>query len=129
MSKTEKPYKEGETLYEVCLDSDTGKFETDIWIVRTIRGGKITAICKNEYTWVKLTKKHGDWGWDPNIPAIWRETWAVGRHPRRNIRRTRLEAWTLERDQLKSWMDEGEMLDKAIKTADAQISKHKKAKT
>lgn len=66
----------GQPLYCVGEEPD-GKATIETWIVRTIRGGKITAIWKLSHTWGKRSKKHGDIGWCDPIPTWCRKTWRV----------------------------------------------------
>lgn len=68
------PLKVGQTLYNIGVAED-GSPTTETWIIRTIRGGKVTAIWKLSHTWGKRTKKHGDFGWLDPIPAWCRRTW------------------------------------------------------
>jgi hypothetical protein len=72
--------KPGDILYQV-LHEDDGKPTMEEWHIRTIRGGKITAIWKLPHTWGKRSKKHGDFGWLDPIPAWCRQTWRVGSKP------------------------------------------------
>lgn len=117
-------YKVGQVLYSVSYDTEKSKFYSEEWHVRTIRGGQVTAIMKDEFTWVKLSKTHGDWGWAKSIPPLWRETWAEGTTPGRGIAPTRLGAWKAVRKELaRGWiLDEGPELEKALATADRMIS-------
>lgn len=66
--------KIGKTLYYVGSEPD-GNATIETWIIRTIRGGKITAIWKLSCTWGKRSKKAGDFGWLDPIPAWCRRTW------------------------------------------------------
>jgi len=67
--------KVGDIYYRFDIDDETAKYEWDIYIVRTVRGGKATAIMKNVCTWGKRSKKHGDFGWLPAIDQMWRKSW------------------------------------------------------
>lgn len=68
--------KPGDTLYAI-LHEDDGTPTVERWIVRTVRGGKATAIWKLSHTWGKRSKKHGDFGWLDPIPAWCRRTWPL----------------------------------------------------
>lgn len=68
--------KVGQTLYMIGAETD-GTPTVETWIIRTIRGGKITAIWKLSHTWGKRSKKHGDFGWRDPIPAWCRKTWRI----------------------------------------------------
>ena len=69
-------YRKGQTLYMIGCEED-GRPTTETWIVRTIRGGRITAIWKLSHTWGKRSKKNGDFGWIDPIPAWCRKTWVA----------------------------------------------------
>lgn len=71
-------YKISQVLYYVHADEDTGKVSIDEWIVRTIRGGRVYAIVKTPWTWVKLSNKHFDWGWAKDIPNYCRDSCREG---------------------------------------------------
>lgn len=68
------PLTIGQTLYMIGGEPD-GKATVETWMIRTIRGGKITAIWKLSHTWGKRSRKHGDYGWLDPIPAWCRKTW------------------------------------------------------
>jgi len=80
--------KKGQVLW-LCSVFD-GKIEFEEWIVRSIQnrtfkpmilrllGAPRKAVVvylvrkvKND-TWIKISKKHFDWGWSKNIPSIYR---------------------------------------------------------
>ena len=67
-------YRKGQILYQIGCEED-GKPSMETWVIRTIRGGKITAIWKLSCTWGKRSKKHGDYGWLDRIPSWCRKTW------------------------------------------------------
>lgn len=67
----------GQSLYSISNEPD-GKATVDTYVVRTIRGGKITAIWKLAgITWGKRSPKTGDYGWLAKIPAWCRKTWTI----------------------------------------------------
>lgn len=72
--------KPGKVYYHISADDD-GKLAAETWIVRTVRGGKVTAIWKLPWTWGKRSTKTGDYGWLARIPAWCRRTWPVGSEP------------------------------------------------
>jgi len=72
--------KPGKVYYGIVHD-DNGKPSFDEWVVRTVRGGKVTAILKASFTWGKRSTKAGDYGWLPRIPAWCRTTWRIDREP------------------------------------------------
>jgi hypothetical protein len=72
--------KPGKVYYAITI-TDDGKITVENWVVRTVRGGKITAIWKLPYTWGKRSTKNGDFGWLKNIPTWCRRTWKVDTEP------------------------------------------------
>lgn len=71
-------YKTGKHLYNVYVDDD-GKVFLSEHIVRTIRGGYVHAVQKeNGMTWVKQSKKNGDFGWANSIPDYCRDKVEIG---------------------------------------------------
>jgi hypothetical protein len=109
-------WKVGQIFYYVSTDEETGKVEFDEYHVRTIRGGFVHAILKAPYTWGKISKKHGDFGWLPRIPKWTREKWPVDGAPR-NMFMTKLAAL---RDEIKTQdprnFDDPAIYEKAMKT-------------
>lgn len=86
-------YKTGKILYHVYVDSDDGKFFLSEYIVRTVRGGYAYAVKKeNGTTWVKKSKKSGDFGWSDSIPSYYREKTKVG-EPFCGLQTTKLAAY------------------------------------
>lgn len=67
-------FKIGQELYRAWAD-DEGKCQCDVWVVRTIKAGKITAIERNEWTWVRNPDKFGG-------PRVWAKS--IGKHERRS---------------------------------------------
>lgn len=90
----------GAVLFSVFSHVDNGKTTTEIqeWVVRTIRarrnsltwrgmdmtrGGSekpkaVNMVQKNEFTWGKLSKKTGDYGWLKNIHSCYKRQFSVG---------------------------------------------------
>ncbi len=52
-------YRLGQKLVRCLIDGDTLRPSYDVYMVRSIRGGKVYAVLVNEFTWVKLA-----WGRD-----------------------------------------------------------------
>ncbi len=96
--------KPGSVFYSVYVDYDDNEskpiLELDEWHVRSIRaksgsmtrnGKKITGltetrpqvnlILKDSVTWIKRTKRHGDWGWAYSIPNEYRRQFLLGETP------------------------------------------------
>ena len=107
-------FRVGQQLFAVLV-SDSGSCEMQTWEVRTVRGGNVTAIQRNPWTWVKLSTKHGHWGWAKNIDSIWRKTWKQNQNPD-HLSRTKKAAW---KSLLKSRLNyvEPEAAEKARATA------------
>jgi hypothetical protein len=67
-------HKKGDVRYLCyCNAEDNFKITFNTMVCRSIIGGYSYWIHKIQgITWVKLSSKHGDWGWDPNLDSIWR---------------------------------------------------------
>lgn len=72
--------KPGKVYYAIVPEAD-GRPSWNEWHVRTVRGGKATAILKASFTWGKRSSKAGDYGWLDRIPAWCRHTWRLDRNP------------------------------------------------
>lgn len=68
--------KIGDTLYSVTVDE--GLISATSYVVRSKRHGSFYLIVKNSATWVKLSRKNGDWGWAANIPDCFRTDHPIG---------------------------------------------------
>lgn len=90
----------GATLYSAyACETDSGiKTGINLWVVRTIRARRnsltrygfsisdprfvlpkmVNLVQKNAWTWGKLSKKTGDYGWQKSIPAEYRKQFSVG---------------------------------------------------
>jgi hypothetical protein len=90
----------GAVLYSVLSYVVDGKTKTEIieWVVRTIRARRnsltwrgvdmtrgnaekpkaVNMVQKNEFTWGKLSKKTGDYGWLKNIHSGYKRQFSVG---------------------------------------------------
>ena len=82
--------KIGQSYFRISADDD-GKTDWGEYVVRTIRGGRVHAIWKTSFTWVKKSSKHFDWGWADYIPDWCRESWRVGDKPQ-YVHSTKLQA-------------------------------------
>lgn len=87
-------YKIGQALYQVYTGDEINNYKCELWtyIVRSERGGFFYAIYKTEFTWVKQSKKHGDWGWAKVIDPLYRDKTPVG-EKFRDLHTTKLAAW------------------------------------
>lgn len=85
-------WKVGQSLWMLLVDEETGQPKMEEYIIRTIRGGKVTAIWKLQCTWGKRSTKHGDFGWLKRIPAWTRGTWKVDGKLPMNLFTTKLQA-------------------------------------
>jgi hypothetical protein len=109
-------YHIGMILYTVLADDETGTARMEEWMVRTIRGGKVYAIWKNEFTYVKRSKVHGDWGWAKSIPQIYRRKWSKLQMPQ-CLHFTKQEAWNNAlADNVIQWWEDGPAKDKFVRT-------------
>lgn len=90
-------YRIGQKLYSISVE-DNGKCNLRTHIVRTIRGGILYAILKNEYTWGnkaaigKRFSRTENYGWLDPIPSCWREACKVG-EKFRYLHTTERAAW------------------------------------
>lgn len=109
-------WKVGQILYWIMADEENGKISFEEYQIRTIRGGYVYAILKAEWTWGKVSKKHGDFGWLPRIPAWCRKKWKVDGEPH-DLFKTKLAAI---RDEIKTQdprnFDDPAIYEKAMKT-------------
>ena len=72
-------YRISEILYSCEIDDETGRASYCEWGIRSICGGKVHAILRDEFTRVKLRRgKDQMRGWAKYIPACCRETRAIG---------------------------------------------------
>ena len=79
-------------LYRVDVE-DSGTCVLGIYIVRTIRGGYAYAVEKVQgVTWIKKSKKNGDYGWDDSINKMWRSKIKEG-EKFHNLHTTKLAAY------------------------------------
>lgn len=119
-------YKEGQKLFSVDFEEKPDgqlTFQSHEWIVRTIRGDKVTAIRRTRDTWVKRSTRHGDWGWAKSINKRDRVTFDVTRKVRSGVFLTLSEAWEDARDTVERYADDSEYKEMALRTCKAQISK------
>lgn len=84
-------YKVGQVFYSASAYDD-GSCAIDEWHIRTIRGGYVHSIMKNDITWGKRSKKNGDFGWLKSIPVWTRQKWRVDGAPVARIKSTKLAA-------------------------------------
>lgn len=127
--------KIGQKLYSVGpLDGD-GKIEWDEYIVRTIRGGKVFATCKNSSTWGKVSKHHGDFGWLDPVHSVWRKSWRVDEDIPSwfTIATTRKGALKLAIAQQKKWGSDEDYddpipgrNDRIVKTLESMLKRERK---
>ena len=58
-------FKKGDDLYQAWFD--LGSIEYRTWRVSHVTPDRVFFIMVNAATWVKRSKKHGDFGWAKNI--------------------------------------------------------------
>lgn len=118
--EVQRAMKPGTVLFEVDIDVD-GTCRIQHWVVRTVRGGKVTAIRKDQFTWVKRSLRNHDWGWADDIRSYDRRSWPIGAAPL-GVFTTVLAAWKdAHKRQLEWWLEEPH-LSKARRTIARKIS-------
>lgn len=123
--------KVGNDLFSVCVDDLDGTCELVTHRVRTIRGGRITTIEFNKWTWVKLSTKNGHWGWSKRIDPFYRHTWTDGVTPEpyhRSAKKAWKAALARSKTERQFYIDEPEILKKAQATIKRMVSKSKAKK-
>ena len=123
--------KIGQPFFQVHIDPMDGTCVMAEYRVRTIRGGKVTAI---QYmpgiTWVKLSTKSGDYGWDKSIAPVFRKTWPeTDSCEDQGLFTTRSKAWRAAQKRMKgerfrSWFEDG-MAEKADRTIKRMLAQAK----
>jgi ATP-dependent DNA ligase len=84
--------KVGQKIFCVFSDTDDGTMHSDMYEVRSIRKGVVSAVCKmKDVTWVRKSKKVGDYGWG-YIPSWCRVRWKQGDKLPRGYGTTKLAA-------------------------------------
>lgn len=129
--KPKKLYNVGQSLYKVWWDDETGKCEVELYIIRSIRKGRVFATKKTEFTWVKVSKKHGDYGWASYISHWDKEAFRpeamgkLGWAP--SVHLTKQEAWQAAKKEVEEWEDFEPGMpirDRLLKTITSQITKN-----
>ena len=122
-------YKEGQTLYEYISSDTKGTVEIQEWRVRSIRKGRVTAIAVTSFTWVKLSKKHGHFGWAKSIPQWCRETFSPADTSLR-LQTTKRAAAVAELKAVKRGVvtDDEEVKAKLVRTLTSLVSRRTKKK-
>ncbi len=107
--------KIGKIYFTASIDEDTCKITVYEWhVVRHSKKRRqkldvflglparlaIVAYRKDEFTWVKLSTKHFDWGWAKNIPTSDKKSWTAGTKPN-GLHTTRRAALLDEQDTVK----------------------------
>ena len=103
--------KVGDIWYSIDYDTETGKASFDEWHIRCIRKGVAHATLKCFSSWGKLSRKHFDYGWFRNVPALCKRKWRIGGDWTYGLAPTKLEACIqeLEEDDF-SWFTDDEDL-------------------
>lgn len=73
--------KLGDEYFEAYVDPHAGTVEVDLWVVTALRGGIVYACRKNKFTWVKVSKTSGDYGWSRTLGAYDRRSFPEGSPP------------------------------------------------
>ena len=93
-------YRIGQELYRVCVYEDDGQSKMDQWRIRSKRRSRVYAVLVAPWTWVKRSKKHGDYGWATSIPSWCRESTEDG-EPFTRLYTTKLQAWRAAKRSLR----------------------------
>ncbi len=143
--------KPGTVFYSAIADYDdeegTAFLDLDEWHVRSIRAkrgsktrygvritnpfidtrSQVNLVQKTEFTWVKRSKRHGDFGWSDNIPSYYRRQFALGESLPPYLFSTPLQALKyaragVEKDVEKSWLSR-ENADKVLRLVKSRITR------
>jgi hypothetical protein len=102
-------YKVGQKLYSVCIHED-GKCEMETHIITTIQNRKRSQYLDGTHqyvyavqyihgiTWIKLSKKHGDFGWAKDVNLY--RSFAVEGKPFSSLHTTKRQAWLAAKKQV-----------------------------
>lgn len=71
----------GDEYYEAYVDPHEGTVEVDMWVITARRAGVVHACRKNQFTWVKVSKTSGDYGWARNLDRVDRKSFPAGSPP------------------------------------------------
>lgn len=92
----------------------------------------VNAIDVNCVTWGKVSKKHGDFGWQKNIPHYYRRQWVQGRDDYEryhNMYSTPLAAWlSALKKSKKMEFETPEAKSKALSSIKSQITRQRNRK-
>ncbi len=134
VKKPKKLYNVGQELYRVSWNDEDGKCEQDTYIIRSIRKGRVHATRKTEFTWVKVSTKHGDYGWAKYIShwdkEAFRPEGLAGLGWKPNVHLTKLAAWKAAKKEVEDYEYFGEvengdsMKVKLLRTITSQITKN-----
>lgn len=87
--------KVGKVYFTASIDEETNRITFEEWHVVRVANVQdklgrfyglpprltVTAYRKDQFTWVKKSNKHFDWGWKDRISQIDRRTWGAGKQP------------------------------------------------
>jgi len=108
--------KVGDIWYSIDYDSETGRASFDEWHIRCIRKGVAHATLKCDLSWGKLSRRHYDYGWFRNVPALCKCKWRIGGSWTGGLSPTKLQACM---DEVKeddfSWFTDDEALQHRMK--------------
>ena len=79
-------YKIGDIFYSAYAEE--GKVHISTHVLRTIRGNVAYVIAKNECTWGKRSKTHGDYGWLDPVSPSWRQAFPLDGTAIKNMSRS-----------------------------------------
>lgn len=75
-------WKVGQDLLKIDVEEPSGKVTFDTYRIRTIRGIWVYATGVFPWTWGKVSKKHGDFGWKDPIDPMWRQKFRADEGPK-----------------------------------------------
>lgn len=85
--------KLGDEYYEAYVDPHAGTVQVDLWVITALRSGIAHACRKNQYTWVKVSKTNGDYGWSRDMGKYDRQSFPESSPPA-DWARTKAAAYT-----------------------------------
>lgn len=135
--------KVGKVYFSANIDAETNRITFDEWHVVRIANkqdkiGKfyglpprltVTAYRKDQFTWVKKSSKHFDWGWKDRISRVDTRTWGAANAPS-GLFTTKRAALLSEKSYVKKGYasDDAETNKKLIATIDRAIKRVKASK-
>lgn len=86
--------KIGDQYYAAEVDTFEGVVRVELWIITAIRAGSAYACRKDEFTWVKVSTKTGDYGWSSHMSDYDRRKFKLDAGPPPDWAKTKAAAYT-----------------------------------